>query len=128
MAGEAVVAMLMDADGGILNEEWQWESTADQETPAWSVINGAEASTFTPPAALAGALLRATVIYDDATGRGRQAMSDATTPLDQKGTVTLSSTAPVVGQAVSATLTDADGGITNQVWVWERSPGTGDPE
>ena len=29
---------------------------------------------------------------------------------------------PVVGEAVTATLTDADGDVTNQAWAWERSP------
>ena len=118
----------MDGDGGILSKEWQWERSDDEEMLAWSVITGAEASAYTPPASLPGAALRATVVYDDATGRGRQAMSAATAPLDQKGTLGLSTSQPVVGDALTATLTDADGGIMNQVWEWERSPGTGDPE
>ncbi len=122
VVGEALVATLMDGDGGILNEEWQWEKSADQDAPSWSVITGAEASTYTPPASLAGAVLRATVVYDDTTGRGRKVMSDATAPLDQKGTLGLSTSQPVVGEGLTATLTDADGGIKNEVWEWESSP------
>ena len=40
----------------------------------------------------------------------------------------MSPVVPVVGEVVTATLTDPDGDITNQAWKWERSPGTGMPE
>ena len=127
VTGEALTATLIDGDGGILNSAWQWESSPNQETTSWSAITGAEASMYTAPASLAGKLLRAVVNYDDTTGRGRRAMSDTTAPLDQLGIVTLSPDAPIVGQAVTATLTDADGGLTNQTWVWESSLGVGLP-
>ena len=123
VAGEAVTATLTDADGGLLNEEWQWESSPDQETTVWTEIVGVEGSSYTPSAALAGKLLRAVVEYDDATGNGRKAASDATAAVDQRGTVSLSSSAPVVGQELTATLTDADGSIANKVWKWERFAG-----
>ena len=126
VTGEALTATLIDGDGGILNAAWQWENSPDQETPSWSVITGAEAAMYTAPASLAGKLLRAVVNYDDTTGRGRWATSDTTAPLDQRGMLTLSPDAPIVGQAVTATLTDADGGLTNQTWVWESSPDQGD--
>ena len=126
VTGEALTATLIDGDGGILNAAWQWENSPDQETTSWSVITGAEASMYTAPASLAGKLLRVVVNYDDTTGRGRQALSDTTAPLDQRGMLTLSPDAPIVGQAVTATLTDADGGVTNQTWVWESSPDQGD--
>ena len=48
-------------------------------------------------------------------------MSDATAPLDQRGTISLSSDAPVVGDKITATLEDLDGGVTNKVWQWESS-------
>ncbi len=38
--------------------------------------------------------------------------------IDEAGTVTLSSTAPQVGVPLTATLSDADGGITNLRWSW----------
>ena len=117
-----MTATLTDGDGGVLNAVWQWESWPDQDPPVWMTISGAESATYTPSASLAGKLLRALVTYDDATGRGRVAVSDATAPLDQAGRVTLSSAEPVVGEAVTATLTDADGDVTNQAWAWERLP------
>ena len=122
VAGELVTATLTDGDGGVLNAGWQWESSPDQDPPEWVAISGAESATYTPSASLAGKLLRAIVAYDDATGRGRTASSDGTAALDQRGTITLSSDAPVVGDEIRATLKDLDGGVTNKVWQWEGSP------
>ena len=42
-------------------------------------------------------------------------------PQDQPGTVTLSSGQPQVGMELAATLTDADEGIADVIWLWERS-------
>ena len=41
---------------------------------------------------------------------------------DEPGTLTLSSEQPLVGEPLTATLTDLDGSISNESWVWERSP------
>ena len=41
---------------------------------------------------------------------------------DEPGTLTLSSEQPLIGEPLTATLTDLDGSISNQSWVWERSP------
>ncbi len=128
VAGEAVMATLTDDDGGILNKKWQWESSPDQEELSWSVIAGAEASSYTPRASIAGRVLRVVVRYDDATGRGRVAESGATEPLDQRGVVTLSSSTPVVGQRLTASLSDRDGGITDEAWVWESLPDADRPK
>ena len=49
----------------------------------------------------------------------------ATTPSpDRAGTVTLTlrSTEPQVGAALTATLTDPDGSISNIIWQWASSP------
>ena len=121
VVGERVTATLKDEDGGLSNEVWQWESSPEQQTPEWTEVTGAEASTYTPTASLAGRLFRVVVRYEDATGRGREAASNSTAPLDQRGVVTLSLMAPIVGQAVTATLTDADGSIANEDWAWKSS-------
>ena len=42
-------------------------------------------------------------------------------PQDQPGEVTLSSDQPQVGTELVATLTDADEGIADVTWLWERS-------
>ena len=41
--------------------------------------------------------------------------------VNEAGTLTLSSDEPGVGDAISATLTDPDGHITNAVWTWSRT-------
>ena len=41
--------------------------------------------------------------------------------VDEPGTVTLSTTTPTVGTGVTASLSDLDGGVTNQSWQWQRS-------
>ena len=126
VAGELVTATLTDGDGEVLNAVWHWRSSPDEDPPEWTTISGAENAMYTPSASLAGELLRAVVAYDDATGRGRTASSDGTAALDQRGTITLSSDAPVVGDEIRATLEDLDGDITNKVWQWESSPGEGE--
>ena len=120
--GVALTAALTDPDGGVLNKAWQWESSPDQAPPTWTAISGATSASYTPTTTDVGKLLRASVTYDDATGIGKTAVSAPTAAADQKGTVSLSTNQPVVGEALTATLTDADGGITNQVWVWESPP------
>ena len=125
--GEALTATLTDADGTITDQVWAWESSPDEDPLDWSVVAGVGSATYTPVASDAGRLLRAGVTYEDAVGTGRSAISQATSAVDQRGAVTLSPQQPLVGEAVMATLTDADGDITNQVWKWERSPGTGEP-
>ena len=107
VAGESVTGALMDDDGEILNEMWQWEVSPDQDTKVWEAVSGATMASYTPLSRDAGKLLRAVVTYDDATGRGREAASDATAALDQRGTITLSSEEPAVG---------------GEVWQWESEP------
>ena len=41
--------------------------------------------------------------------------------VDELGTVTLSSTAPRVGAAITASVTDPDGVVTGETWQWARS-------
>ena len=43
------------------------------------------------------------------------------TNVDELGTVALDLAQPEVGAALSAALTDPDGGITGEVWRWQRS-------
>ena len=43
------------------------------------------------------------------------------TNVDEDGTVTLSSTQPVVGTEITATLNDPDGMLSGEMWQWARS-------
>ena len=42
--------------------------------------------------------------------------------VDEQGSVSLSTTSPRVGRTVAASLADADGGVSNSSWQWEKSP------
>ena len=48
------------------------------------------------------------------------------TNVEEEGSVTLTPARPEVGVEMSAVLVDPDGGISNRVWLWERSPNRGD--
>ena len=48
--------------------------------------------------------------------------STAPPPSDRAGTLTLRSTQPRVGAALTTTLTDPDGSISNISWQWDSSP------
>ena len=60
---------------------------------------------------------------------GRGPASDGTATMattddaaaDQPGDVTLSTQEPMAGMAITATLTDDDGGVTSPMWQWEKS-------
>ena len=128
VAGKSVTATLSDADGMVSNQLWKWERSLRTGTAVWTEIADATASSYTPMASAdGGKLLRATVSYDDAIGTGRVAVSATTQPVDQPGMVTLTTTMPVAGEALTATLSDGDGGILNAAWQWESSPDQGTP-
>ena len=44
-----------------------------------------------------------------------------TSSVDEPGTATLSSSQPQVGTAVAATLSDPDGSVSGETWIWEKS-------
>ena len=63
----------------------------------------------------------------DANGNADTTVDDTTTvtitvtDAEEAGTLTLSSTQPQVGTALSATLEDPDGGVSGTTWSWESS-------
>ena len=120
--GDRVTARLTDPDGSIRNMSWQWASS-ESRTSGWSDIPGATSSTYTVIAADVGNFLRATVRYDDGDGLDKSAEAVPTTAVveDDDGVVTLSSSSPMVGETVTATLTDPDGGVTGAAWQWATS-------
>ena len=46
--GEAVTAMLTDADGDITSQAWKWERWPGVGVPAWSSISGADSASYMP--------------------------------------------------------------------------------
>ena len=59
-----------------------------------------------------------TVTASDGTLSDTAALAITIIDVDEDGTVTLDSQAPVVGTAIAATLTDPDGGVTGVTWQW----------
>ena len=124
--GTAITAMLSDPDGRVRNVSIQWQRSADGVT--WSDIDGATSASYTPTEDDRGTLLRPNVSYNDAAATGITLVGMASQPVpmpavvDQPGSVTLSlEGAPEVGTVITATLTDLDGGVTGEMWQWQRS-------
>ena len=54
-------------------------------------------------------------------GTDTVALTITVTNIDEPGTVTLSQPTPVVGEPLTATLDDPDGGVTSATWSWSWS-------
>ena len=127
LVGDEVMATLSsDPDGMISAEMWQWSRSMDpMDMTSWMDIMGADMASYTAMAADDGYYLQATVTYTDPEGAGKTAMAMTANPvtavMDQPGTVSLSPTAPQVGDEVTASLSDPDGGETGMTWQWSRS-------
>ena len=63
-----------------------------------------------------------TVEATDGTNTTSQPYRIAVLNVDEAGAVSLSSTQPEVGTAVTAELSDPDGGVSALSWSWQRSP------
>ena len=114
----AITATLSDPDGSVSSLTWQWQrGTTD--------ITGATSSSYTPVLADVGHTLRAVASYNDAHGNGKSATSTATTAVantvDQAGTVALDVARPKLGEAVTASLSDADTPLSALTWQWQRN-------
>ena len=120
--GDTVTATLSDPDGGVMGATWQWASSSNGTTN-WIPILGTTSATYTVVEANVGNYLRATANYDDSVGDGKsaEAVTSAAVSEDDDGTVTLSTSEPEVFSAITATLSDPDGGVTNVSWQWAKS-------
>ena len=127
--GVEITARLTDPDGDPTGVSWRW-ARSTSGTGNWSNISGATASAYTPTNDDAGNYLRATASYDDphGTGKSAQAVTSAAVPdvgaTPNDGTVSLSTSQPVVGTAVTASLSDSDTGRTGLTWQWAWSTGS----
>ena len=130
--GAALTASLTDPDGSISNITWQWAGSPNGISN-WANIGGAASAVYTPVAGEVGNYLRAMASYTDGHGSGKSAQAVSSNPVqgappppppppDRAGTVTLRSTQPRVGAALTASLTDPDGSISNITWQWAGSP------
>ena len=58
---------------------------------------------------------------DPSRGRDEIDVTISVTNVDEPGTLSISSTEPAFGTELTATLTDPDGGITDESWEWQWS-------
>ena len=99
--GASLTATLSDPDGAPSSVSWVWERSSDSGNN-WTDIAGATSESYTPVAADAGALLRATASYTDPEGSGKSA--------DVVSVVPVSNTAPVFASG-SYTLSVAENAV-----------------
>jgi len=118
------------SDGGsaITRYEYQWKEASSS---TWSVWLSTGSSTNTTKTGLsANTTYNFQVRARNSHGAGPSASASATTPgsntpADKPGSVSLTTSSPSVGCAVTATLTDPDGGIYGASWQWLTSSSSG---
>ena len=118
-----VTATLTDEDGGVTNEVWAWESSADGST-GWTAIPGTGTSSYTPVQGDIGKYLRVTVTYDDTHGSGKTLTEQADSPVrtnaaptfdSETATRSVAENTPAgrnIGAPVTATDSDAGDELT----------------
>ena len=97
-------------------------------------LGGSDAATFSIGRTSGQLMARAALDYETkpsysvgVTARDNRGGSDTTTVavavtnVEEQGTVTLNPDRPLVGTALTASLTDPDGGVTGETWRWSRS-------
>ena len=109
----------------------------DAGSATWS-LSGADAGDFsisnagvltfsatpnyeTPADANTDNIYMVTVEANDGTNTAMRAVTINVTNVDEDGTVSLSAQQPRVGTAITASLTDADGGVTGTAWQWAKA-------
>ena len=99
-------------EGGVL----RFAKSLDYENP--TDVQGTSPST----AAAMDNSYEITIKAMDSTGKaGEKAVTVEVIDVDEAGTVTLSARRPLVGVAVTASLADLDGTVTNDTWQWAKS-------
>ena len=126
VVGTELTATLTDPDGSVTGETWMWYKSMDSTFMDGNEMEiGDATSAYTPMADDEGYHLMVKVMYTDGHGAGKEAMATTTgmvtTVPDQMGTLRLSPMNPVVGTELTATLTDPDGSVTGETWMWYKS-------
>ena len=89
--GETITGAVMDPDGGVMVESWQWASSATMDG-AFDTIAEATSSSYTPVEADGGMYLRVTVTYTDGEGDGKMAMVTSATSATSANTAPMFAT------------------------------------
>ena len=96
---------------------WSYTVTAP-DTPGTYTFSGTLKDSGGASHSITG---RASIKVEDAAAPPPPPPPPPPTPPDQVGTVSFSMDMPKVGAALTATLSDPDGGVTGTTWQWARS-------
>ena len=133
---EAVTATLLDVDGVLADSTVTWTWTVDGNLVSTSSGTGQTTSSYTPTATDVGQSLTVEVSYYDEEGTDEDTASatseavvakDTPSPpvagtCDQPSSLALTPSTPRVGDILTGTLTDADGGLRNVYWGFGSQP------
>jgi hypothetical protein len=74
IVGEELTGLVVDPDGGVTGESWQWMK-ADSATGQFADIDGATSASYTPVETDASMYIKVMATYTDAVGSGKTAES-----------------------------------------------------
>ena len=136
--GDTITGAVMDPDGGVTGESWQWSRTMDTaDMNSWMDIQGATEAAYMVMAGDEGYYLRVKATYMDAVGTDMAMKYSPETMMvisvdETMGEVTLwagddpLTMAPQVGDTITGAVMDPDGGVTGETWQWSRTMDTAD--
>ena len=138
-AGSTLTATLSDPDTPLTGVRWSLYARTPSAAEGQSELveeqavegaNGLPAKTWTVSSAWVGKQLQARVSYTDAFGAQTASSSYSSTVTaaprtNTKGRVSLSTTAPRIGDTITATLSDPDTPITGLRWRWRTQASSG---
>ena len=130
--GDTITGAVMDPDGGVTGESWQWAKTMTPDMmDSWMPITGATDAVYMVTAGDTGYHLRVMATYTDAAGTDmamEYSMSTMmVTIMDEMGEVTLwagtdaLTMAPQVGETITGAVMDPDGGVMGETWQWAKT-------
>lgn len=121
-----IMARLTDIDGGVTDVTWQWSRSdmMDGTGTFEDIEEDAKEDSYMPVEADEGMYLKATATYTDGYGSGKMESAVTTAPvavtMDNPGSVSITPRLVVVGQELTAILSDADT-ATGETWQWSSS-------
>ena len=133
--GDIITGAVMDPDGGVIGESWQWSKTMDTaDMSSWMPITGATAAAYMVTADDTGYHLRVMATYTDGVGTDTAMEYSMPTMMvtavaEMMGEVTLwagadpLTMAPQVGDIITGAVMDPDGGETVESWQWAKTMG-----
>ena len=131
--GDTITGAVMDPDGGVTGETWQWAKTMTPDMmDSWMDIAGETNAEYTVTEGDTGYHLRVMATYTDAAGTDMAMEYSMPTMMvtvvaEMMGEVTLwagtdpLTMAPQVGDTITGAVMDPDGGVTGETWQWAKT-------